>query len=284
MSPNTVFATRGCKKNCDFCTVSAVPFGWHTRPVGEVIDEIRQIPTKRFVFNDVSLTEDRDYAMELFSALAPLKKHWGGLATVSLADDMELLEVMHRSGCRYLLTGFETVSDSGLAGMGKAINRTVDYPAAMKAFHSFGLIIQGCFILGLDQDDRSIFDQTVEVVNELQIDIPRFAIYTPYPGTQAFKRLKREGRILHEYWPHYDTQHVVYRPLQISAQELDDGFRQVYRQAFKLPSILRRTLASGHFPIAFLGNLAYRLYIRRLQGETQRLYRNCSEKVGPCPM
>ncbi len=284
MAPNAVFATRGCKKSCDFCTVSAIPFGWHTRPVGEVVDEIRRIRAKRFVFNDVSLTEDREYAMELFTALAPLKKQWGGLATVSLARDDELLSLMSKSGCRYLLTGFESLNDSGLAAIGKNLNRAVDYREAMKAFHSHGLIIQGCFIFGLDHDDRTVFDHTVEAVNRLRIDIPRYAIYTPYPGTPAFERLKDEGRILHEYWPHYDTQHVVFRPLRMTPGELDDGFRRAYDETFKLRSIARRALASGHFPVALLGNLAYRLYLRRLQADTDRLYRLPSNEAEACPI
>ena len=77
MSPNTVFATRGCKGTCDFCTVPVVPFKWHIRPVGEVIDEIRLIKARRIVFNDVSLLEDREYAKELFTAMIPLKKNVG---------------------------------------------------------------------------------------------------------------------------------------------------------------------------------------------------------------
>jgi radical SAM superfamily enzyme YgiQ (UPF0313 family) len=121
LSPHTVFATRGCKKNCDFCTVSAVPFGWQTRPVGDVIDEIRRLKGRRIVFNDVSLLEDRDYARELFTALIPLKKSWGGLCTTQIGRDPEMLDLMRASGCVYLLIGFESVSNQALYGIKKVL-------------------------------------------------------------------------------------------------------------------------------------------------------------------
>ena len=150
----------------------------------------------------------------------------------------------------------------------------------MEKLHNSGLIIQGCFILGLDQDTKAVFHDTLDAVNDLRIDIPRFAIFTPYPETKAFCRLKAEGRILHEYWPHYDTQHVVYQPAQMSPSELDSGFRSLYKQAFSLSSIGQRLVGSTHAPITFVGNLAYRLYIRRLQCDAERL-RVTKEREGP---
>lgn len=269
--PNTVFASRGCRRTCDFCTVPAAGFGWHTRPVGEVIEEIRGIRSRRFVFNDVNMTEDRDYICELLTALIPLKKKWGGLASVDVALDDEVLELMRRSGCVYLLTGFETLAASGLHLINKGFNEKITYSEAMGRFHSKGILIQGCFIFGLDHDRKDVFDLTVNAVNELRVDIPRFAIYTPYPETEAFRRLKREGRIIHECWHHYDTQHVVFRPLNMTAEELDEGFRKAYRDAFSISCIVRRTSDSKHFLMAFLGNLAYRLYVRRLNNDPKRL-------------
>lgn len=269
--PQTVFATRGCRGTCDFCTVPALRAGWRTRPVHDVIDEVRQLPGRRFVFNDVSLTEDRDYALELFSGLVPLRKKWGGLSTVRIADDPEMLDVMKRSGCVYLLVGFESVANLGLRSMGKTFSDADRYPTVVAELHDRGIIVQGCFIFGLDSDTHDVFAETVDRVNELKIDIPRYAIYTPYPGTRAFDRLKAEGRILHEHWAHYDTQHVVFRPAQMSARELDAGFVDAYRRTFGMGSVLRRTCGSRRFPITFIGNLAYRIYIHRLQQEADRV-------------
>ncbi len=282
MSPNTVFASRGCKRSCEFCTVAALPFGWQTRPVGEVIDEIRKIPARRIVFNDVSLTEDREYARELFKAMIPLKKKWGGLATVSVTEDDELLDLMQQSGCIYLLLGFETLTGDGLAALNKTGANSVSYRLAMHKLHERGIIVQGCFILGLDQDDKTVFERTLEAINDLEIDIPRLAIFTPYPETRAFARLSQEGRILHQFWPHYDTQHVVFEPAQMSPAELDLGFRKTYQKAFSIASITRRTLHSRYFPVAFFGNLAYRIYVRRLKNDTARIHHEATTRGLEC--
>ena len=264
--PQTVFATRGCHRSCAFCAVPAVPFGWHTRPVGDVIDEIRRLPRKRFAFNDVNLVSDRDYAMELFTALTPLRRKWGGLAPVSLADDPELLDAMSRSGCQYVLLGFESVRQASLGQIQKGFNRAHDYGKVMQAFHGRDMVVQGCFIFGMDDDDKDVFAETVEAIHDLRIDIPRFAIYTPFPGTKAFTTLKDQDRILHEQWEHYDTQHVVFQPAQMSPDELLQGFRWAYRKTFRGRDLIQRTLSSPHPVITLLGNTAYRLYVRRRCG------------------
>jgi radical SAM superfamily enzyme YgiQ (UPF0313 family) len=272
MVPNTVFATRGCKAACDFCTVPAVPFGWSTRPVGDVVDEIRGLRSRRFTFNDVSIAEDRDYAKELFTALVPLRKTWGALVTTRVGTDEALLDLMARAGCAYLLTGFESPGRASLRSIHKGFNDPADYRVVVGNLHRRGIAVQGCFIFGLDHDTRAVFADTIDLCNELAIDIPRFAIYTPYPGTAAFQRLDRDGRILHRRWRYYDTQHVVFRPAQMSPRELDEGFRRAYRLAFTAAAGVRRVARSPHPIVSFFGNLAYRLYAARLQADLDRLY------------
>ena len=271
MIPNTVMVTRGCRGRCDFCTVPAAKFGWQTRPIAEVIDEIRKIPARRIAISDVHLTEDPEYAKEFLHALIPLKKSWGGLASTRIGQDDELLDLMQQSGCKFLLIGFESINHKSLASIHKSFNKVEQYQEFVKKLHDCHIIIQGCFIFGLDEDDKDVFVATVDMVNTLQIDIPRYAIYTPYPGTRAFQRLQAEGRLLHTRWGYYDTQHVVFVPNRMSPRELDSGFKWAYQQTYRLHSIVKRTGGSGlNFPITFVGNLAYKLYIRRLLHESQR--------------
>ena len=273
MTPDTVMATRGCRSNCDFCTVPTANFGWHKRPVGEVIDEIRGIGAKRFAFNDVNLFDDREYVKELLTALIPLKKTWGGLCTSLVAEDCELLDLAKQSGCACLLIGFESIQEESLSSIGKGFNRPAHYKRLLQNLNDRNIIIIGCFIFGFDHETTDVFERTCDAVNDLKIGIPRYAIYTPYPKTRAYDRLKSEGRLLHENWRYYDTQHVVFQPKNMSVRELDEGFRWAYRKTFSLPSVLRRTMTSGrNFPITFAGNLAYRIYIRRLQREADRIY------------
>jgi radical SAM superfamily enzyme YgiQ (UPF0313 family) len=271
MVPNTVFATRGCKSICDFCTVPAARYGWYKRPIPDVIEEIRQIKRKRFVFNDVNIAEEPEYAKELFKALIPLKKMWGGLASTRILEEDELIELMYKSGCVYLLIGFESFNDNSLSSIHKSFNKSEKYRELIEKLHAFKIVVMGCFIFGFDDDDKDVFKNTVGLVDELKIDIPRYAVYTPYPDTLAFKKLEQEGRILHHRWEYYDTQHVVFVPRQMSPGELDDGFKWAYKQTFSLRSNLARTRGTGkNFPITFLGNLAYKIYIKRLFSEECR--------------
>jgi len=274
MSPNTVSATRGCKGVCEFCAVPAAEFGWQTRPIHEVIDEIKSLNTKRIVFNDVSMGEDMLYFKELLRALIPLKIIWGGLATTKIFRDPEVVDLLQKSGCSYLLIGLESISSNSLKDISKGFNKIENYQYIIRELRRINVVLMGTFIFGLDSDDKSVFEQTVDYVNTHKIDIPRYAINTPYPRTSLFKKLKEEGRILHEYWPHYDTQHVVFQPMQMTPEELDAGFKWAYRETFKLAPIFKRTMASGkNFFITFGGNLAYRIYLRRLFSDKDRFWK-----------
>ncbi|MFP4557285.1 MAG: B12-binding domain-containing radical SAM protein [Bacteroidales bacterium] len=273
MNPNVTFATRGCKSTCDFCSVPAAGLSWNTRPVGEVIEHIKSFRGSRFTFNDVSLLEDREYAKELFTALIPLKKKWGGLCTSLIAEDDEMLDLMARSGCIFLLIGLESVNPNTLKTMHKGFNKPNNYKYLVDKLHAKSIIVMGCFIFGSDDDDLSVFERTVDMVNQAKIDIPRYAIYTPYPGTEAYNRLLKEGRLLHKHWEHYDTQHVVFQPKNMTPQQLDEGFRWAYQKTFKINSIYSRTVSlRNRFPFTFMGNLAYRIYLKRLENERERIY------------
>ncbi|MFN7950707.1 MAG: radical SAM protein [bacterium] len=265
MMPYTVHATRGCVHTCDFCSVSGVWKRYQKRPVADVIRDIRAIPRGRFALNDVSPFEDLDYTKELLTAMIPLGKTWGGLATTRIVDDPEVMELLRKSGCRFLLIGFESSQQRTLNTIHKGFNRGANYDEVMRRLHAAGIVVQGCFVLGFDNDGPDCFRRTVDEVQRLKIDIPRFSLYTPYPGTQLFGRLEKEGRILSYDWADYDTMHVVFRPKLMSPAELYEGFRWTYRRTFAIRSILERTLAVGkNFPIAFSGNLTYRLYVKRL--------------------
>lgn len=271
--PRTVNATRGCRQACDFCVAPAVPLGWTTRPAGEVVDEIRALPGSTFVFHDLNLTDDVGYAKDLFTAIRPLKKRWGGLVSTTVARDTELLDLMAESGCSYLLIGFETVSPPALLGMRKRFNLPDRYRDVIAALHARNIVVQGCFIFGLDDDTPDVFGLTVAAIEELRIDIPRFALYTPFPNTAAYKRLRSEGRILHEEWRYYDTQHVVIRPRHMSPEELDRGFIWAWRESFKAGMAFKRLRCHRNTGIAAVGNLAYRLYGHRLKTDADRFPR-----------
>ncbi|MEJ2111620.1 MAG: radical SAM protein, partial [Acidobacteriota bacterium] len=270
MMPNTVHATRGCRRACDFCAVPVSSPRYLKRPIADVVADIKSIRSRYFCFNDVSLVEDVDYAGELFTALIPLKKRWGGLATVEIAHSQELLDLMKESGCAYLLLGFESINQSNLNEMRKGFNKAADYKRVVEALHARDISIQGCFVFGMDQDDRSVFADTVQLISELKIDIPRFSLYTPYPGTALYRRLLKEERILSFNWEDYDTMHVVIRPRKMSPEALYTGFKWAYRETFRFDHIWKRTAGiSLNSAINFVGNLTYRRFIKQLYQNTR---------------
>jgi radical SAM superfamily enzyme YgiQ (UPF0313 family) len=268
MIPDTVQATRGCRRACDFCTVPAVFPKFLKRPIADVIDDIRRTKSRYIAFNDVSIAEDPDYAKELFRAMIPLRKKWGGLATVEVARDEELLTLIKKSGCIFLLYGFESIDQSTLHKMGKGFNLASQYEELMYRMHMLDISVQGCFVFGFDHDDKDVFQKTVERVHELKVDIPRYSIHTPYPGTQLFHKLSSEGRILSYNWNDYDTMHVVSQPAQMSPEELFRGFKWAYHETFKTSRILQRMQGvSTRTAVNFVGNLAYKMFVKRLYSE-----------------
>lgn len=259
-------ATRGCVHRCDFCVV---PFAWgrkpYQKPVAEVVDEIRSTGAKRAIFIDLNLVADPEYAAELFEAMIPLKIKWGGLATSLLARDEKLLDLCARSGCMGLLVGFESISHSALKDIHKGFNTPDDYAEWIRRFHAHGIAINGTFVFGLDGDTTDVFEATKQFVIDTGIDLPRFAILTPFPGTALHERLDGEGRVFTKDWELYDGQHVVFQPKQMSVKELEQGSAKVWRDVYSYGSIARRMRYTPISKLLYLGaNFGYRFYANRL--------------------
>lgn len=267
ITANSIEATRGCYNECSFCAVSAT-FGQqhHKRPVRQVIEEIEQLPGKVVLFVDVNLTADREYARELFREMAPLNKWWFGLTTVDIINDDQLFELMVESGCKGLLIGFESVSQYSLGNINKLHNQNIDYKELMKKIHSAGILVNGTFCLGMDTDDKSTFEKTVESIIDLKIDLPRFSIVTPFPNTPLYRNFKDEGRIIEKNWAMYDVQHCVFQPKNMSPEELEEGLIWTWEKTYSLPSITKR-VSRFHklIPINLMTNFGYRFYGKKLR-------------------
>lgn len=275
---NDVFeATRGCVHSCDFCVV---PTAWgkkpYQKPVADVVADIRQHDARKLIFVDLNLVADRGYAKDLFTALIPLRLQWYGLATVLLADDPELLELAARSGCRGLLMGLESITPANLKQSRKVFNTPDDYARVVERLHAHGIALQGCFVFGLDHDEPDVFLKTAEFAVEAKIDLPRFAIVTPFPNTGLYQRLVAEGRLLTRNWELYDGQHVVFQPACMSVDELQRGTEAAWKHAYSLRSIARRIRHSpAPWPVKLGTNLGYRFYANHLSQ-----FYNCDWIIG----
>jgi radical SAM superfamily enzyme YgiQ (UPF0313 family) len=262
---HTLEATRGCIYQCEFCVVPAAWGKPLQKPVADVVADIRQMRAKRLIFLDLNLIADSAYAKELFTALIPLKVQWGGLATTTIAWDDELLDLAARSGCRGLLIGFESLNQASLLETKKAFNMRRSYYEVVRKIRERKIALMGCFVFGFDHDSLSTFDETVDFVLESKMDLPRYAIAVPFPGTALYKRLKAEGRITTENWSLYDGQHVVFEPKLMSPGDLLERTRKAWKKTYSYRSIVRRLAGSRtRLPISIPANLGYRFYANHL--------------------
>ena len=238
---NTVEAVRGCHLSCAFCAYPKA-FGKSviTRPVDEVIAEMKALHGKEVVFPDVNLLSDMGYLRELLTAMIPLKKWWFGLTTSDVTLDNDLVQLLKKSGCKGLLIGFESVNAASQIEMRKGINKPAGYKALMDILHQNGIMVMGCFAFGADEDGLDVFERTVRLSNEIQIDLPRYAIFTPFPKTDYYKQLEEEGRIVERDWALYDVEHCVFAPKQMSKTELEAGIHRAWLGSYSMNSILRR--------------------------------------------
>lgn len=259
-------ATRSCAHDCEFCVA---PVAWgrkqYQNPIDWVIEDIRRFGQKKLIFVDLNLVSDRAYARELFTRLVPLRVQWFGLSTVLIAHDHELMELMAQSGCKGLLLGLETVTQASLKDANKRFNESVNFKTLIADLHKLGIAVQGCFVFGLDHDTPDVFETTAEFVIDAGVDLPRFAILTPFPGTPLHTRLAAEGRILTRNWDLYDAQHVVFQPKNMTVAQLAEGHERAWKLVYRWSSIARRLWTARRLtPLALSANLGYRFYAHNL--------------------
>lgn len=237
-----LFATRGCPNRCDFCAIVVMyGSGLRKRPIAEVAAEYGSFHGKRIIFWDDNITADKEYAKELFRAITPYRKWWSSQATIHAAQDEELLDGAARSGCKQLFLGLESVSQASMQEARKGFNRVEDYARIVKRIHAHGIAVQAGIVFGFDHDTPAIFKETLDFLEEAGVQNATFNILTPYPGTPLFQRLDAQGRILSRDWRKYNGRtDVVFQPIQMSVDQLLEGFRYANQRFYSLPSVAKR--------------------------------------------
>ena len=245
VTTNAVQTGRGCPHGCRYCSVTAFHRrSYRHRPVQNVLEEIRRIPANHFMFVDDNIIADTDYARQLFQGLISLGKRWASQCSLKIADDPELLRLAYAAGCRGLFIGIETLDERNLATMDKGFNESRRYAQRLAAIRRQGMLIELSVMVGLDNDDVSVFARTLHFLQAVHASALQVNILTPLPGTPLFQDFQRQGRITDHDWSHYDFRHVVIRPTRMTAAQLQDGTDWLYRQFYRLDRILLRTLRS----------------------------------------
>jgi radical SAM superfamily enzyme YgiQ (UPF0313 family) len=269
-----VQSTRGCPNQCEFCAIASFcKHGVKQRPIKNVVEEIKQMPNKLFIFHDPSLTVNPKYSRELFKELIrqKVRKGWvaNGNANVLGKIDGEFLDLARKAGCVEWFVGFESVSQAALNGIKKTMNKVEDFKRMIKRVHNHGMTVQGGIIFGFDEDTPDIFDTTLEKMYEWELDVVEVNILTPYPGTPLFDRLEREKRILTKDWSKYNQVEVVFKPKNMTEKELYEGARKVAKEFYSLPNVLTRMVKSMLIAKRISGilpagtNITFRKYYKR---------------------
>lgn len=259
LAPNSIVVSRGCPHACDFCYKEAFYAGgrsFYVRAVDEALAEIESLPGHHLFFLDDHIFGNVRFAEALFDGMAGMGRLWQAAGTVEAVLRPGLLEKAAASGMRSLFVGFESLSSENLAAQGKRHNLHRDYDTAVRRLHDLGVMINGSFIFGLDQDDESVFDRTVTWAVGQGIETATFHILTPYPGTVLHSRLAAQGRILHSDWDLYDTRHAVFRPARLTPQALEAGYWRAYRDFYSWRSIAASAAGHGNL-LAALRHFAY---------------------------
>lgn len=259
LNVRTIQTSRGCPRNCTFCQVSDNMFASNNRPIDEVIDEIKSLNTKQFMFLDPNFFADEKYSAELMERLKKLRKEWACLSTVNTAKNTKLLRLMKQSGCIGVLVGFETVCQDNLNSMNKRHNQIDNYMDCVSQFHKYGISVLACFVLGFDNDTKETFKATVDFIKKSGIDLIRFSALTPFPGTTLYKELDKQGRIICKDWERYDFQNIVFKPKNMSVEDLYKGLKYCWQETYTYKEILRRAFnAKNHKLLLFFLNLGFR--------------------------
>lgn len=240
--PNSIVVSRGCPHACDFCYKESFfqgGKGFYTQTVDASLEEIEHLPGRHLYFLDDHLFGNPRFAGALFDGMRGMGRLWQAAATVPSILRPGLLEKAVESGLRSLFVGFETLNPEALRGQHKLQNLQRDYGMAVRRLHDLGVMVNASFVFGMDGDDEDVFARTVEWAIGQGVETATFHILTPYPGTELYRRMRSEGRMIHGNWDLYDTRHVVYRPVGLRPEQLESGYWWAYKQFYRWGSILR---------------------------------------------
>jgi radical SAM superfamily enzyme YgiQ (UPF0313 family) len=240
--PNSIVVTRGCPHHCSFCYKDAFFEGgktFYTQVVDDALAEIERLPGRHLYFLDDHLLGNTKFAGELFEGMKGMNRVFQAASTVDAILRGNLIEKAAAAGLRSLFVGFETFSSQNLKQSNKKQNLQKDYIKAVRRLHDLGVMINGSFVFGLDEDDQDVFKRTVAWGVTNAITTSTYHILTPYPGTKLYSDMKAAGRIQTDNWDLYDTRHVVYETKSMSAEQLEAGYRWAYKEFYTWSNIFR---------------------------------------------
>lgn len=256
--------TRGCPRNCSFCTAIRVSGQrMRLRPIDEVVDEIGRRGIKRFFLTDdnfgLAFRTDPDYIEALLKALAPLPlRSWTAQAEMMVSQHPDLLRLAKRAHMDKLFIGFESVNPANRRELGgKSKGQIAQYREAIQAIQAHGIGVVGLFVFGFDHDTPQTLVDTWDFVRQSGLDSVSMTVLTPYPGTPFRQQLTHEDRLFDRPWRYYDTAHITFQPKLMTVAEFERVYDWFCRTAYSPAQMaLRGARALGrHSPLNMPGKL-----------------------------
>jgi radical SAM superfamily enzyme YgiQ (UPF0313 family) len=257
--PNSIVVSRGCPYRCDFCYKEAFFKGgksFYTLRVERALTEIESLPGRLMYFLDDHLFGNPFFASELFEGMRGMRRLWQAAGTVQSVLKPGLMEKAFEAGLRSLFVGFETLNPNNLKSQHKYQNLDRDYSTAIQRLHDLGVMVNASFVFGMDNDDQTVFDRTVEWVIAQGIETATFHILTPYPGTVLHENMNHEQRIFTSNWDLYDTRHAVFNHPKMTPETLEAGYWHAYDEFYKWSNIFRSGFVHDQ-PLNVMRHIAY---------------------------
>ena len=206
-------ASRGCRFSCYPCAVSYLGGRcFRPRPIDKTIADLETIDNNRLFIVDNSLAQNKQWEMDLFREMIPLKKKW---ISHTIEDDPQVLDLAAQAGAWYVY---------------QAVYDTSDYiKERVKRYHDYGIGVEGTILFGLDNQTEDDILRLIDFLLKIDLDLAEFTILAPFPHTKAYDDLMRQGRIFDHDWDHYNAGQVVYQPKHMSP----DRLQELYEYAWK---------------------------------------------------
>ena len=260
---NIISTSRGCPFECDFCYNSSqsVHKAYINRPIEDVIREIKTLRTRHIMFIDDNFIGNPSWTKKFLAQIKPLGLKYNAAVTSNIVDMPDILDDLKESGCQSLFIGFESINDKAIDSVNKVQNSVGKYERLVEELHKRGIMINASFVFGLDEDDSSVFEKTLDWIVKNKIETVTSHILTPYPGTRLYENLHKQGRITDFDLSKYNTANVVYRPKNMTQEELYKGYLWIYKEVYSFKNIIKRLPSSKKQWIPYLAfNLLYRRF------------------------
>ena len=260
---NIISTSRGCPFQCDFCYNSSEAYKklYINRPIIDVIADIKTIGKRHVMFIDDNFIGNPNWTLEFVRSIRPMHLKWNAAVSANMVDMLDLLDEMALSGCESLFIGFESLNENAIKNIHKGQNNIRKYEKLVEEIHNRGIMINASFVFGLDADDSTTFQTTLDWIVKNKIETVTSHILTPYPGTVVYDEFVTNDRITDFDFSKYNTANVVFKPQNMTAEELYNGYLWIYKQVYSIKNILKRVPKTHRQRVPyFLFNFIYRKF------------------------